>query len=185
MKQIYYYILPIIIVGFIIFLATSNSITNNAVANAEPEPLLLQGHDSVDFGNNEEGTITFRGNFNPELLGLNIESLPSHIIIFTSERLEGIRIIYNFQDKTLSAGSPIMKTQELNLLDNKIHEVAYSFKDGIGQKLFVDGKEVASGEYNKPKRVVITAFAASDYANYQETNMDSTIESSETAMGFN
>jgi hypothetical protein len=182
MKKIYYYIIPIIIVLFVGVLIYGNSITNNVVS--EPDPLIMKGSDSVDFDNKEEGTIVFNGNFNPELIGLKIENLPPYIIIFESKKLNGIKLKYNFQEKTIEGGNPLIKSQPINLLDENLHEIAYSFKKGVGQKIFVDGAQVATSEYEEPKQVTVTSFVSYSANELDETQIQHDMQIENNARGF-
>jgi len=124
-----------------------------------------------DFPNPKEGTAVFNGGLLMDQIILNFKKVPKYIIFMESKVIPGLVLRYNVHDSKLEAGLPLMQSEEIIFLDGNIHEFSYTFKEGLNQKIFFDGKEVASGDFN-PDRVGIIGAAAYELEGYDIQTMD-------------
>ncbi|MFH0978663.1 MAG: hypothetical protein V1837_05155 [Candidatus Woesearchaeota archaeon] len=96
----------------------------------------------MDVPNVKEGTIVLwtNENYNSRTEGL--------IEFFSSKKIPGLWIRYNFAEKKLLAGLPPMKSEVQVEFDGNTHYITYVYnKEQAGQALFFDDQLVAQGEY--------------------------------------
>jgi hypothetical protein len=195
-----HYIMIIAILSLLLITSfVNNTITNNAVFNVDsvdlkvnerPKPLLFKGYNSsADFPNTDCATINYVGNFSPDFLGINLSNPPQYMVIFESNVLEGLRIVYDIDSKTLQAGLPEMQSSKINLFDDsKMHKVSYTFCKASGiQKIYFDCKELVSGPFKGSNQVLATGFVSKDSVDYREVMVNGNLESfnSEVIPEFN
>jgi hypothetical protein len=123
-----------------------------------------------DFPNTKEGTAVFNVRLAMDQIILNFNKVPKYILFAESQAIPGLVLRYNVHDSVLEGGLPLIKSKEIVFLDNNVHEILYTFKEGAEQKFFFDRKEVASGIYDSAK-IGITGFAV-DESQYDIEVMD-------------
>ena len=112
-----------------------------------------------DFDNNNEGTIMFWTDMNlpKEILRRD------YLLLFASDRINGLKIIYDFSDWRLKAGIPLINSEKEVYFDGSRHHIAYTFKKKSEQVLYFDGNIVASGLYDDEMDSPLTGLAVYEY----------------------
>ena len=108
--------------------------------------------------NTEEGTIVLWTKPPVEIFG-QFSDARDYIIFFSATNVPGMRIVYNMNAKRFEAGTPLLVSQEIDIFDGQNHQLAYTYKKGVGQKIFLDGVEVASSDFKPMKIADVTGFA--------------------------
>ena len=85
-----------------------------------------------------------------------------------------MRINYNIKLKRFEAGSPLILTPEIDIFAGEPQQLVYTFKKGVGQRLFLNGKMVAESEFKPPVETVITGFVALDVEDMPVIDLPST-----------
>jgi hypothetical protein len=87
---------------------------------------------------------------------------PTKVQLFRSKLVDGLSIDYLYGSKTLVSGMPKISGPGENLFDGNLHYVAYSFRKGDKQALYIDGKKIAEGSYNPATQASIGGFLVSE-----------------------
>jgi len=157
------FLLIVIIVKFFIIL-------NEYKPEKEELGLAVKMNIDGDFPNPKEGTAIFNVRLAMDQIILNFNKVPKYILFAESKAIPGLVLRYNVHDSVLEGGLPLIKSDEIVFLDNNVHEILYTFKEGAEQRFFFDRKEVASGIYDSSK-IGITGFAV-DELQYNVEVMD-------------
>jgi len=109
-----------------------------------------------DFESSDEGTIMFWTN-----LHILRESVGNadYIILFSSERIKGLKIIYDVMDFRLKGGIPLIGSYKEINFDGNRHHIAYTFRKNGKQALYFDGNIVAEGNFVYKGGNEMTGFA--------------------------
>ncbi|HZX45136.1 MAG TPA: hypothetical protein VFF28_05640 [Candidatus Nanoarchaeia archaeon] len=119
-----------------------------------PEQVSVKLGLEGDFPNKKEGTVVFDMKiFMENIIQVN-NKVPKYVIFAESQAIPGLVFRYNVFESVFEGGLPLIKTSEVKFLDGGKHLVSYTFKEGGPQKIFFDGKEVASGEFDSSKPLV-------------------------------
>ncbi len=132
----------------------SNDITGDVIMISTENAIIIPGMDA-DLQSKEEGTIMWWTK--PEMrVFKDFESTKEYLIMFSSSNLPGLMIAYGFAGKNIVGGMPMMKSGGVEFLDNKAHQIAYTFKKGGEQVLYFDGEMKVRGEYRESQVNVLT-----------------------------
>lgn len=74
-----------------------------------------------------------------------------YIIFYSATNLPGLRVVYNIRTEQFEAGTPLLTTPKVDIFDDQPHQIAYTYKRGFEQALFLDGKKVDSSEFKPPR----------------------------------
>ncbi len=113
-----------------------------------------------DFENDKEGTFMMNFQVNFDSLQQHFGMVPDYIIIFNSKLIKGLKFVYSLNEKSIEGGLPPIKTEPFELFDNQPHKLVYTFKQGIGQKFIVDGRDIGFGSFDISYSNIITANVA-------------------------
>ncbi|PIN70743.1 hypothetical protein COV93_00220 [Candidatus Woesearchaeota archaeon CG11_big_fil_rev_8_21_14_0_20_43_8] len=89
-----------------------------------------------------------------------------YILFFSSVNEPDLSIAYNIQSKRFEAGSPVLSSKEIDIFDGRAHQLAYTYKRGMGQNLFLDGTLVNTSVFDWRGASEITGFAVSSVESY-------------------
>tara|TARA_Y100000310_G_C20700057_1_gene828925 strand:+ start:4165 stop:4707 length:543 start_codon:yes stop_codon:yes gene_type:complete len=109
-----------------------------------------------DFENDVEGTFQMNINIGTDSLEQNFGFIPDNLILFNSKTIKGLRLVYRLNEQIIEAGLPPFKTLQFELFDKNTHNIIYTFKQGIGQKIMVDGKDMGFEKFVLPIKNQIT-----------------------------
>lgn len=126
----------------------------------EPAPLAPEGNILGDFENDQQGI--FGGQLNNKYFKEPIDSI---VILFSSETVPGLTLVYYPYEKKLVGGLPKMEVEDVVLFDDRPHWVGYQFKKDGKQYLYYDHEVVASSNFQIFGNT-LTAFATGAPANY-------------------
>ena len=163
-KWLIFLLLAVVVIKFVMVLS-----------EYEPEKeeelgLAVKMNIEGDLPNTKEGTAIFNVRLAMDQIILNFNKVPKYILFAESKAIPGLVLRYNVHDSSLEGGLPLIKSDEIVFLDNNVHEILYTFKEGAEQKFFFDRKEVASGIFDSGK-IGITGFAV-DELQYDVEVMD-------------
>jgi hypothetical protein len=108
--------------------------------------------------NPDEGTIVLWTKPPVEIFS-QFSDARDYIIFFTATNVPGLRVVYNIKEKRFEAGTPLLTSPQIDIFDGQNHQLAYTYKKGLGQKVFLDGVEVASSDFRPMKISQVTGFA--------------------------
>jgi|TARA_Y100000310_G_C20509990_1_gene728347 hypothetical protein len=157
------FLVIVIVIKFLIML-------NEYEPEKEDLGLAVKMNIDGDFPNPKEGTAIFNVRLVMDQIINNFNKVPKYILFAESQAIPGLVLRYNVHDSVLEGGLPLIKSKEIVFLDNNVHEILYTFKEGAEQKFFFDRKEVASGIFDSGK-IGITGFAV-DELQYDVEIMD-------------
>jgi len=158
----------LLLVGFLVLFATASLIAD---ANWRKEDQISANIVRVDNDNvirlpntnqalpsTEEGTLVVVTN-PPVKLFDQFSDTRDYIIFFSATNLPGVRVAYDIKKKMFQVGTPLMSSQEINIFDEKPHQLAYSFKKEGKQALFIDGVKVNESDFEPMTIMSATGFA--------------------------
>lgn len=136
---------------------TGQSVTRqNITINAKNSIRVPDSNQPVP--NTDEGTIVLWTKPPVEVFS-QFSDARDYIIFFSATNVPGLRIVYNMDAKRFEAGTPLLVSQQIDIFDGQNHQVTYTYKNGVGQKIFLDGVEVASSDFKPMKISQVTGFA--------------------------
>src|SRR3989344_3093948 len=99
----------------------------------------------------EKNNPDFKSNIEGALSGWTDEKyykepIDETIVLFSSEKIPGLAVIYYPLEKKLIAGSPPMVINNLSLFNGYKHHLGYIFKESK-QALFYDGQLIAASDF--------------------------------------
>jgi hypothetical protein len=153
----------VIAIVAVMFLAGAFAIYkfSNAVSPNEPsvETIIVvkQPGAQAEFTNGNEGTISIQMRATEADLDIGGTN-PTKIQLFRSKIVDGLAIDYHWGSKNVTAGIPQLTSPPINLLDNNLHTIIYSFKRGEKQILVIDGVVVDEGEFGTVVKQSLTGF---------------------------
>jgi len=130
----------------------------------EEEFVIKLGIDE-DFPNEDEGTAVINVRVFMENILADFNKIPKHIVLIESKTIEGLTLRYNVIESAIEGGLPLMKSDEIIFLDDSMHQVTYTFKKDGEQKIFFDGKEVASSRFY-PRPGILSGAVVVDVKEY-------------------
>ena len=74
------------------------------------------------------------------------EPIDETIVLFSSEKIPGLSVVYYPTENRLVAGSPPIIVNNIHLFNGYKHHIGYAFKDNK-QGLFYDGKLIAAADF--------------------------------------
>ena len=74
------------------------------------------------------------------------EPIDETIVLFSSEKIPGLSVVYYPTENRLVAGSPPIIVNNIHLFNGYKHHIGYAFKDDK-QGLFYDGKLIAAADF--------------------------------------
>lgn len=154
--------LIIVVAVLLVFVKFASILGENKPEKEEELDLAVKLNLEGDFPNPEEGTAVFNIRLFMDNIILKSKRVPKYVIFAESETIPRLIFRYNLHNSVFEGGLPLIRSEEVVFLDGNIHEVAYTFKRGGKQKIFFDGKEVASGDFDASK-IGITGFAVSGF----------------------
>ncbi len=160
-----------IFISVIVIMLLSVIVINNDIELTKGNQLtsfVIKGNIEDDFPDLNQGTFSFTGSLNKEILKINDSNKPDYIIIFYSRKIPGLAMKYNLNDNTIEAGLPVVKSPPLELLNNETYRFVYTFKKNGLQKVFINCKEIIASPYTGSTDSLITGFVASDFEFLEE-----------------
>ena len=85
-----------------------------------------------------------------------------YILFFSSTTEPRVEIRYDLKERHFQVGLPTMGSQQVDIFDQRMHQIAYTYKEGANQQLFIDGKKVNESAFATVGSASITGFAVSD-----------------------
>lgn len=167
----------VVAILILIFIKSAMLLGEYKSVKKEEPALVVRLNLEGDFPNPNEGTALFNMRLLMDQIILQAKKVPKYVIFTESRIIPGLFFRYNVHDSVFEGGLPSMKSAEVIFLDGNMHEIAYTFKKGSYQKIYFDGKEIASGKFD-PSKIGITGFAVSDIQGYETAtiSIDGTAE---------
>ena len=140
-------ILIIVIIGAVFYISIDAVINKTNIGTGEFEQNKAEVEDTVttiirDFPSTAEGT--FYGQVQPLYFK---ESMDHIVVLFASQRITGLALIYYPYQKRLVGGTPQMVAENINLFDGVAHDIIYSFKERGKQMMLYDNQIVAASDF--------------------------------------
>ena len=108
------------------------------------------------------------------------EPIDKTIVLFSSEKIPGLAVIYYPLEKRLIAGSPPMVIDNVYLFNGYKHHLGYVFKDSQ-QGLFYDGQLIAASDFLPRTQNSFTGMTTGGYLSEVSTSIQLEIDSDEAA----
>jgi hypothetical protein len=143
--------------SLVVHLRSDDKITGQTISASVTNTIRVPDS-SQPLPNPDEGTIVLWTKPPVEIFG-QFSDARDYIIFFSATNVPGLRIVYNMNAKRFEAGTPLLVSQPIDIFDGQNHQLAYTYKKGLGQKIFLDGVEVASSEFRPMKISQVTGFA--------------------------
>jgi hypothetical protein len=141
----------------------------------EPEKAIRLNFEG-DFPNPEEGTAIFNFRLPMDDIIVDLDNVARYVVFVESRSIPGLFLRYNTKDSVLEGGIPLLRSAKVTLLDDREHQLLYTFKKGEQQKIYLDGEEIASGIFESG-RGGMTGFAVfEDSSSSREINVEGDAE---------
>ena len=121
--QIIIVVFSLLVLGSLVFLETRL----NVLQPPKQETFVAMNHPN-DFQNEDEGTFSMNINIGYDTLEHHFGFIPDNLIIFNSKKIQGLRLLYNLEDKIMTGGLPSLKSSAFELFDKQNHNIIYTFK---------------------------------------------------------
>ncbi len=108
--------------------------------------------------NENEGTIVLWTKPPIEIFE-QFDDARDYIIFYSATNVPGLRIVYNIQTKRFEAGTPQLKSPEIDIFDGNNHQLVYTFNKEQGQAIYLDGVKVDESTFKPLKISQVTGFA--------------------------
>jgi hypothetical protein len=143
--------------GSILFFERKPAPAPEVVTRQEMVVVLKNRGVMADLPSTDQGTVIVK--FAAQVSDVLIGGLaPDRVMLFRSSAIKDLSMAYLYDSKSLVAGMPPLKSDAVELLDGKEHEIAYTFKEGEMQMLFFDGRKLAESMYHAHSDNPITGF---------------------------
>ena len=144
------------VASFVANLDDEQKITGQTI-NVNQHNTIKVPNSQQEVPNDEEGTIVLWTKPPVEIFD-QFSDTRDYIIFFSATNVPGLRIVYNIRDSKFEAGTPLLSSQKIDIFDGQNHQFAYTFKQGVGQAIFLDGVKVNSSDFRPLKITQITGF---------------------------
>ncbi len=173
------YITSVLIVLSVIILVElfeEGTITGNLIKEKE-EKVIMYMHPNADFLNEEQGTMIFKFRFSDGTFKVG-EKTADIVMFLNSEVIRGLRAGYNTKEKKIYAGMPLLSSGEVDITDDNLHELSYSFNKNVGrQRIVLDGNVLAEGEFTgEVEDNFLTGYAIKENVRWVEGSFDMEVE---------
>lgn len=134
----------------------TDQVTGNVIIISNSNTIRVpDSHQPVP--NEDEGTIVLWTKPPVEIFD-QFSDARDYIIFYSSTNLPGVRIVYNMKEHMFEAGSPLLRSPEIDIFDGQNHQLAYTFKKGAAQSMFLDGQLVNTSDFRPLSAAQITGF---------------------------
>ena len=138
---------------------SDDKITANTIIITKENSLRVP-NSNQEIPNDNEGTIVLWTKPPVEIFN-QFSNERDYLIFFSSTNIPGLRIIYNMKEKRFEAGTPLLKSPEIDIFDGKNHQLTYTFKKNSKQLLFLDSVKVDESDFRPLKISAVTGLAIS------------------------
>ena len=108
------------------------------------------------------------------------EPIDETIVLFSSEKIPGLSVVYYPAENKLVAGSPPIIVNNIHLFNGYKHHIGYAFKENK-QGLFYDGKLIAAADFMPRLQNGFTGMVTGSYSNEVSPSIILEIDSEESS----
>lgn len=167
MKDNYGYVIMAILVVVVFFGLYQTSFTGHTV---KTDKIVIYLPNNADFPNDQAASVVMNFNFQGDTFKVG-DKYADLLMFFDSKVVPGLTLGYDPLEKVLQGGLPLMFSGKIELLNNKPHQLVYSFDKGLKKQYFyLDGVEISQGEYTGEKLSTIVGFVGYRRSEFIYTN---------------
>ncbi|MFC1741836.1 hypothetical protein ACFL3V_04845 [Nanoarchaeota archaeon] len=137
--------------------AEANPITANTISVTNDNIIQVpNSHQKAP--NTDQGTIVIWTKPPVEIFS-QFSDARDYIIFYSATNIPGLRVVYNIKEKHFEAGAPLMSSPEVDIFDQKNHQIVYTFKKDGQQSIFLDGVKAATSDFKPIDSSKIVGFS--------------------------